>query len=261
MAISKIKCWHTSGAIFDIEKLSQKPVTLELVKKSMLKSGYRAYCLTERKAIEQSDWYANYQLNDKIFFYIEGSGLFKLVNIDLVENEFYFEKSNLPSGYKPWIFYSWQSDHNPSRSHIKSGIEAALSEINKRNPRYEIEILESTRTSDGSANIVESIQKNIDRSLYCVFDITNIVSLDSGDPNSKSYPNSNVSYELGYAQNRKKENQVLLVKKKRNSDFSNDSTPFDFDQKLRIEYTAPAELKIKIKTILINYFKEIGFID
>ena len=155
----------------------------------------------------------------------------------------------MPSGYKPWIFYSWQSDYNPSRSHIKEGIEEAVVEINSRSPRYEIEIVESTRVSDGSANIVESIQKNIDRSLYCVFDITNVCNSGS-ESESKSYPNSNVSFELGYAQNRKKDDQVLLVKRDRSDDFSNDSTPFDFDQRRREEYTAPARLKANIKTIL-----------
>ena len=256
MNITKIKAWYIPDGIYDIKQVEATPPTLELVKKSILKTGYRAYCLNDRTEIEESYWYSSFLLNDKIFFYIEGSGIYRLANFDLVEKEFYFEKSNLPAGYRPWIFYSWQSDYNPSRSHIKEGIEQARDIINNRNPKAEIEIVESTRPEDGAENIVDAIKNNIDRSLFCVFDITNIVSVGE-----KSYPNPNVVFELGYALSKKKTNQVLIVKRARQDDFANDTPPFDFAQNRRIEYTQPANGKEEIRDVIIQFFEQIGFID
>lgn len=261
MVITKVKCWHVADAIYDIEQIESQNPTLELIKKSILKTGYRAFCLSDRKDIEASDWYTSYLMNDKVFFYVEGSGVYRLVNLDLVENEFYFEKSSLPVGYKPWIFYSWQSDHNPPRGHIKDGISDAVSEINSRSPKAEVEIIESTRPEDGAGNIVNSIKDNIDRSLMAIFDATNVVSLDSKDPNSKSYPNANVAFELGYALSRKNDDQVIIVKKSRHKDFASDDAPFDFSQNRRINYEKPAQAKAAIKTAVIEYFERIGFID
>ncbi len=261
MNITKVKCWFVPDAIYDINQVESQTPTLELIKKSILKTGYRAFCLNDRPQIEQSDWYSCYLLNDKVFFYIEGSGIYRLVNLDLVENEFYFEKSNIPAGYKPWIFYSWQSDYNPSRTHIREGIDLAINAINVRNPKAVIEIVESIRPEDGAENIVDAIRHNIDRSLYSVFDITNVSSLNNADPNSKSYPNANVVLELGYSMSKKKMDQVLLVKKSRNDDFQNDLPPFDIAQNRRVEYEQPANARNQIRDIIIQYFESIGFVD
>jgi hypothetical protein len=261
MTITKVKCWFVPDAIYDINQVEAQAPTLELIKKSILKTGYRAFGLNDRPQIEKSEWYSSYLLNDKVFFYIEGSGIYKLVNLDLIENEFYFEKSNLPAGYRPWIFYSWQSDHNPSRTHIREGIDAAIEAINARNPKAEIEIVESTRPEDGAENIVDAIRNNIDRSLFCVFDVTNVSSIDAQDPNSKSYPNANVVFELGYSLSKKNMNQVVIVKKARTGDFANDHPPFDFAQNRRVEYTQAANGRNRVRDIIVQYFEQIDFID
>ena len=135
MQITRVKCWFVGDAIYDVAQVEAQPRTLDLVKKSILKTGYRAYCLTDRSEIESSEWYRLHLTSDVVIFYIEGSGLYKLANVDLVESEFYFEKSNLPAGYQPWIFYSWQSDYNPSRSHVRDAIDSAIQIINSRNPK------------------------------------------------------------------------------------------------------------------------------
>lgn len=260
MQLTRVKCWYVGDSIYDIAQVAAQSQTLDLVKKSILKTGYRAFCLTDRASIEQSEWYQLYLTSDAVVFYIEGSGLYKLANVDLVENEFYFEKSNLPSGYKPWIFYSWQSDHNSSRTHIKEGIEKAVNILNSRNPKSQIVIVDSPRPEDGAGNIVDSIKSNIDRSLMAIFDVTNVSKVVATDHASKCYPNANVVFELGYALSRKRADQVVMVKQNRNGDLGTDTTPFDFSQNRRIDYTKPADLKNKISDIIIEYFERIGFL-
>ncbi|MAH04255.1 MAG: hypothetical protein CL561_01715 [Alphaproteobacteria bacterium] len=269
MSITKVKCWYIPGAILDKDSVEKSEPTLSLVKKSMLKAGYRAYCLTDRIEIEKSAWYSDYLAGDQTYFYIEGSGVFRLVNIDLVENEFYFEKSNIPAGFKPWIFFSWQSDYNPSRSHIKDAIKKAIETINSRNPKVPVEIVESTRDEDGSGDIVEAIKKNIDRSLCCVFDITNVstvpaknVEESEQDTNVKlkDLPNANVAFELGYALCRKVDSQVFLVKKTR-EDLNEDNCPFDFDKRKRIKYNNKTEVVTQLSELIIKHFEKIGYIE
>lgn len=230
MQLTRVKCWYVGDAIYDIAQVAAQPQTLDLVKKSILKSGYRAFCLTDRAVIEQSIWYQLHLTSDTVVFYIEGSGLYKLANVDLVENEFYFEKSTLPAGYQPWIFYSWQSDYNASRGQIREGIDKAVSLLNARNPKSQLVVVESTRPEDGAENIVDAIKRNIDRSLMTVFDITNVSKVSATERTSKSYPNANVVFELGYALSRKRSDQILIVKKLRTGDLGNDATAFDFAQ-------------------------------
>ena len=260
MQLTRVKCWFVGDAIYDVAQVAAQPQTLDLIKKSILKSGYRAYCLTDRATIEQSPWYRLHLVSDAVLFYIEGSGLYKLANVDLVENEFYFEKSNLPAGYQPWIFYSWQSDHNPSRSHIREGIDQAITTLNGRNPKSRLLIVESTRPEDGAGNIVDAIKMNIDRSLMTIFDVTNVSKVSATDQNSKSYPNANVVFELGYALSRKRVDQVLMVKKVRVNDLGNDATPFDFAQNRRIDYDRPAAAKAAVSEAIVQYFERIGFL-
>ena len=260
MQITRVKCWFVGDAIYDVAQVEAQPHTLDLVKKSILKTGYRAYCLTDRSEIESSEWYRLHLTSDVVIFYIEGSGLYKLANVDLVESEFYFEKSNLPAGYQPWIFYSWQSDYNPSRSHVRDAIDSAIQIINSRNPKSQVGVVESTRPEDGAGNIVDAIKANIDRSLMTIFDITNVSRVDATQQASKCYPNANVVFELGYALSRKRADQVLMIKKNRSADLGNDSTPFDFAQNRRINYSSPSDLNRQISDTIVEYFERIGFL-
>jgi hypothetical protein len=135
---------------------------------------------------------------------IDGSGLYRLINIDLSDNEMYFEKSNLQIGYKPWIFYSWQGDYNTSRSHIK----------------------------------------------------------DENNAVTKAYPNPNVIFELSLSFQRKKPNQIIMVKQNRQGDFSNhDDVPFDISHNRFVKYDDPPKLKEDIKENLISALKNIGIIE
>jgi hypothetical protein len=263
VAFNLIKCWNINSSVLEVDAIIKKEHDINLVKKSILKNGYRAFFLNTREEVETSSWYHHYLQGDKIKFYIDGSGVYKLANIDLTEKELYFEKSNLPSGYKPWIFSSWQSDYNPSRGHINQALSEAITSINSsRKPRRPLELVESIRPEDGAKDIVSAIKQNIDKSLIAVFDITNVAKVMNinEEPNvDKYYPNANVIFEVSYALQRKSENQIILVKRKRD-DINNDLVPFDFQQHRHIPYKQVKELKRELTSIISNTLEKMGSI-
>lgn len=264
---STIKCWFVADSVTDPQSLSKEQPDLALIKKSILKNGYRGFAVEEREAIEAQPWYSAFLLGEEVRFYIDGSGVYRLVNCDLTENELYFERLNVPVGFRPWIFYGWQSDWNPSRSDVKEALEASVNHINgSLSPRQTLSIVESTRDEDGARSIVEAIKQNIDRSMLAVFDVTNVsrvvrngTSADTAS-DEKHYPNANVVFELSYALARKRSDQIILVKKSRKVDFGGDHVPFDFEQNRRIDYDKPANLKKDLKELLVRYFRRIAFI-
>ena len=56
MKPSVVKCWRVTSAVCDFEQISTQKPELQLVKRSILKNGYRAYCLNDRGEIEQKQW-------------------------------------------------------------------------------------------------------------------------------------------------------------------------------------------------------------
>ena len=263
-----IKCWQVSDAITDPQTLTGTTPNLSVVKKSILKHGYRGYVIGERDAIESQPWYAGFLLGDEVRFYIDGSGVYRLVNCDLTDNEVYFERLNVPIGFKPWVFYSWQSDFNPSRSHIKDALTEAIKHINSAlSPRQPLELVESTRAEDGAKDIVEAIKKNIDQSMIAIFDVTNVAQVSiKGDgketaTDQKCYPNANVIFELSYALSKKRLDQVILVEKSRKDEFKADAVPFDFEHNKRIDYDKSSKIAKDLREILIGYFKRCNFIQ
>lgn len=258
-----VDCWHIETSVFDLEDVSKNDPDLRLIKKSVLKKGYRAHFTNDQKEIEKAEFYKSYLLGINQLFYIKGSGVYILANIDLTDNELYFEKYNLPTGYDPSIFYSWQSDYNPSRSHIKDAIANTIDDINdNHSPTSEIQIIESTRLEDGSDDIVEAIKRNIDRSLLCVFDITNVATVSEKDSNDlvKVYPNANVVFEMSYALQRKRGSQIILVKKKRD-DFSIDEVPFDFSRNRHLPYKKPSNLSNALDEIVKKNLRSLRIIQ
>ena len=254
-----IRCWHITDGSAEPSLIEKEAPTLRIFKKSILKTGYRAFASDERKEIENQPWYREFLLGDEIRFYIDGTGFYRLVNCDLVDNELYFERLNLPVGHKPWIFYSWQSDHNSSRTDIEDALKGAIEHINENlNPRQPLELVAATRPEDGADDIVKAIKANLDKCLFAVFDITSVARVSDND--GKCYPNANVVFELSYTMARKKPDQVLLVKRKR-ADFSQDKVPFDFEHLKRADYDAPAKLRKDVLSILKGYLERLNYIQ
>lgn len=254
-----VRCWHIAEAIIEPEQVAATPHSFTVIKKSILKNGYRGYAIEDRSVIEAQDWHTPFLLGDEVRFYLDGSGVYRLVNCDLIDNELYFERLQLPIGYEPWIFYSWQSDHNPSRSKIADALKKAVEHINENlQPRRPLEIVESLREQDGAEDIGAAIKKNLDRCLMAIFDITNVSAV--GGEAGKHYPNANVVFEMSYALSRKRADQVLLLKQDR-EDLEPDEVPFDFRQHRREGVGQPAQLAKKIQQIMVKYLRRQNYLS
>lgn len=269
-----VKCWYMPSVSADPAVLQKAEPTLQLVKKSILKNGYRAFSIQDRAVLEKQDWYPLFMGGSEVCFCIDGSGVYRLVNFDCVDNEFYFERMNVPVGHKPWVFYSWQSDFGTSRNEIKEALKEAIKYVNDNlKPRQPLELVESTRPEDGAKDIVAAIKENIARSLIAFFDITNVAQVkgegkgeaaekaDKAKAKAKSYPNANVVFEMSYALHKKQIAQIVLVKKGRKDDLNMDGVPFDFQQNRRLDYAKPDKVKKEVKDILIAYLRSINFVQ
>jgi len=265
MKFNPINCWLLSSEILNLDSLEFDKVDLKIIKKSILKNGYRAFLLEDTETTKKKSWYSDFLIGHEVRVYIEGSGIYKVANIDLSDNEIYFEKINIPIGYKPWLFFSWQSDYNCSRSIIKDVLDEICEDINANfSPKQPIEIVAPMRDEDGSDNILLSLKKNIDLSLMFIADVSNVGQVisksDEGkDTTSKSIPNPNVVFELSYSYLRKRQDQIILLKRKR-SDFVPDDLPFDFAQNRIISFTSKSTLKTALDKSIKGYLQRINFI-
>lgn len=116
--------------------------------------------------------------------------------VDLTSRSRSDEELSLPSDLT--IFYSWQSDlpNKTNRSLIEDSLEIAVKKIGQDSSIKIVPRLDKdTAGVPGSPNIATIILDKIDRSFLVVSDVSII---NDGDK-SRSTPNPNVLYELGYA--------------------------------------------------------------
>lgn len=261
MKFNPINCWLLNSEIANIDIIRSNERDVQIIKKSILKNGYRAFLLDNKDVVETKQWYLDFLIGNEIKVYIDGSGIYKIANIDLSDNEIYFEKLNIPIGYKPWIFFSWQSDYNGSRTIIKEVLDEICADINLNcNPKQNIEIVAPLRDEDGAGNIIDRLKKNIDLSLMIISDVTNVGQItDEQSTIVKNIPNPNVIFELSYGFTRKRTDQIIVVKRKR-TELNPDTLPFDFAQNRVTEFTSKSDLKNKLESIIKGYLKRINFI-
>ena len=264
MKFTTINCWLLTSEIANIDTIRSNDKDMQIIKKTILKNGYRAFLLDNKDVVEAKEWYLDFLIGKEIRVYIDGSGVYKIANIDLSDNEIYFEKLNIPIGYKPWLFFSWQSDYKASRKIVREVLDEICKDINDNfKPKQPIEILSPLREEDGAGNIVDSLKKNIDLSLMVISDVTNVGQVTEMQNEQsaimKNIPNPNVVFELSYSFVRKKIDQIIIVKQKR-KDLNPDTLPFDFAQNRVTEFTDKKDLRKTLDGIIKNYLKRINFI-
>lgn len=269
------KVWYIEEAIVDLAAIEERDVTFEIRTKSVLKNGYRALCLQDSSVIRNAAWYKEFLQRRNPKFLIDGSGVYRLVNLDVAEGELYFERANIPIGFQPTIFYSWQSDFNASRSSIREELERIVEQVNGMNPIQQLQpLLQPTRDGDGAVDLEGSIKANIERSILAVFDVTNIALVnpalnrgaggggeevqDAGEL-QKAIPNPNVMFELSYALARKDPRQIIIVKQTR-KDFGDDAAPFDIRQIRTIKGANPASLKQLVGNAVLVALRQLRFL-
>lgn len=261
MKYNPIKCWIVNDEIFESEVVTNSQPDFQILKKSILKRGFRGFLIDSRETIEKSQWYKDFLIGQDVKINLDGSGVYQVVNLDLSENEIYFERLNIPIGYQPWVFYCWQSDLPEVNSMIQKTLQKVIEDINKtRNPNRPLELKNAPdMTVAGAGNIVEKLKSDINQSLIFVADLTNtsIVTNEEKKTKEKWHPNSNVVFEMSYALVKKMKEQVILLKKVRDEDSEN-LTPFDLYQNRAHFFTSEEELEKKLSAAMIKTLEEIG---
>ncbi|MEM9150865.1 MAG: hypothetical protein AAGB19_10480, partial [Cyanobacteria bacterium P01_F01_bin.3] len=172
MAIIALKAWYLSS-YEPIRELEKRSHDLRLAKNSLLKSALRADFLEDIEDVKQADWFQQYLEGDQVEFYIEGSGVYAIANIDLISHEIYFAKQDSLSNLDPTIFLSYQTEYSESSDLLRETIEAFIKKFNNKS-RLPLKLLESNRLSQGAVKINSTLMRQLRRSLLYIADGTPI---------------------------------------------------------------------------------------
>ncbi|MGF1489538.1 MAG: hypothetical protein ACFBSE_20810 [Prochloraceae cyanobacterium] len=252
MAIVALRAWYLEE-YEPIEEVIKWPHDLRLSRNSLLKTGLRADFLNEREEIEKSPWFKRYLQGEIIKFYIEGSGGYKISNIDLISQEIYFTKTPISAWLEPIIFFSHQEEYPRATEMLRESLAKTVAQINQRS-RIEITIVESIRPTNSPWR-PSSIQKSqISQSLLFVADGTSVGSI-LVDKEARSLLSPHVCLEMGYAEATKSNGQILLVKMARSQHDSNYPLELPAHQQLEYQNTSQLQktLPIAIENLLIRF--------
>lgn len=214
------------------EKELEKKKSFLVQKKSLLKGGFRGFLLDSPGKFKEEEWFKKLQCNENVEFFIEGSGVYRLVNADLTEGELYFEKSQTPVYSKKCIFVDMPFDKK-----FKNVLLKSLQD--RFGTRIIIDTIEAYTKGKGSVKLDDKIFKTIRSSLLFIADITPL-SFKTEENDSKWLANSNVMLELGYAMAVKQNANILItynesVLPRKNKDKI--SIPFDIQSYRYKSYT------------------------
>lgn len=206
MAIIALQAWYLKQ-YEPLEQVLTKPADLRLSRNSLLKSALRADFLDDRRQVSSSEWFKRYLEGEVVEFYIEGSGGYKIANIDLVSQEIYFTKQELTAVLEPMIFCSWQSQA------LGEALTTAIHQLNERS-RLPLSLEMAQRPAKDPLRISDSQLRSLRKSLLVIADITPINIIRQGEE-SLLLPHPLVCLEIGYALPIKRPKQILLVQQER----------------------------------------------
>ena len=236
MAIIALKAWYLSN-YEPIRELEKRSHDLRLAKNSLLKSALRADFLEDIEEVKQAEWFQQYLEGDQVEFYVEGSGVYAIANIDLISHEIYFAKQDSLANLDPTIFLSYQTEYTDSSDLLRDALEAFIKKFNNKS-RLPLKLVESNRLSHGAVKINSNLMRQIRRSLLYIADGTPIHSIDGTPP--QLVPSPKVCVEMGYALQAKRPEQIILAQMER-SDMPG-QFPFDTPTRNRLSFTKKSEL-------------------
>ena len=238
MAIIALKAWYLER-YEPIKTLIKKPCTLRLSRNSLLKTGLRADFLDDRIEVEASTWFQLYLEGRNIEFYIQGSGSYKVSNIDLVSQEIYFTKCSSISGLEPVIYYAPQKHNQAAHDGITSALENIIANLSSKS-RIPLTLEVTPRTSESPLRLSSSQFRKITKSLLLIADITPVSSI-SGENQSSLLIDPNVCIELGYGIQSKDNGQILLLNME-NKDMDG-VMPFDMAGYRQLSFNTPSQVE------------------
>ena len=244
MAIIALKAWYLSD-YEPIRDLEQRPHDLRLAKNSLLKSALRADFLEDIEEVKQAEWFQRYLEGDRVEFYIEGSGIYAIANIDLISHEIYFAKQDSLSNLDPTIFFSYQTEYTDSSDLLRDALEAFIKKFNNKS-RLPISLVESNRLSQGAVKINSNLMRQVRRSLLFIADGTPIHTIDGTPP--QLVPSPKVCVEMGYALQSKRPEQLILAQMERQD--MPGQFPFDTPTRNRLSFEKKSELTKALPELL-----------
>lgn len=247
MAIIALKAWYLEQ-YEPIREIIKRPHDLRLSRNSLLKSGLRADFLNDVDEVQASSWFERYLVGDAIEFYIEGSGGYTIANIDLLSQEIYFTKQDVPALLDPVIFLSPQLDYAPAQDAIAAVLEKALTKINKRS-RTPLSLEVAPRSPKDPLRLGRHKLRQIEKSLLYIADITAIASAEH-----QSILSPVVSVELGYAIHAKRSGQILLLNMERDLG----AAPYDLPGYQRLTFENQAGLQETLPELLNAQLKRLS---
>ena len=129
MAIIALRGWYIER-YEPLSELRKRPHDIRLSRNSLLKAGLRADFLEEREEIEQAEWFNRYLAGEAVEFYIEGSGSYRIANIDLSSHEIYFTKQEGSAYLDPKIFLSVSEGEYGAQ--LQEALEEYIRQVNRR---------------------------------------------------------------------------------------------------------------------------------
>jgi hypothetical protein len=244
MAIIALKAWYLRE-YEPIRELEKRPQDLRLSKSSLLKSGLRADFLDDAAIVKESEWFQRYLQGEPVEFYIEGSGGYRIANVDLISHELYFVKQEVLTHLDPTIFFCYQTEYEESSLILRDELMAALTTLNKRS-RIPLKLEESHRPGDTPLRLSSTLLRKLRRSLLFVADGTTILSM--GTHPAQLFPSPKVCVELGYALQCKRSEQLLVVQMERKD--VPGQFPFDLTLEQKLVFQSQKELnKLLLPTL------------
>ncbi|PHJ57417.1 hypothetical protein VF14_24835 [Nostoc linckia z18] len=245
MSIIALRAWYLQD-YEPIPELEKRPPDIRLSKKSLLRSALRADFLEESDEIKKSIWFGRYLEGEDIEFYIEGSGGYRVANIDLISHEIYFTKQALLAQLDPTIFFSYQTEYAAASDVLREELRKSLETLNLRS-RLPLTLVESSRPSDATLRINRTMMRKIRKSLLFIADTTPITTIDVKE-SVQLIPSPNVCIEIGYAIQSKRSEQILLAQMQR-PNFEG-QVPFDLPIQQILQFQDIKQLnKILTRTI------------
>jgi len=143
------------------------------------------------------------------------------------------------------LFYSWQSDIPDNTKLIRRVLRKVCDEL-------DIEYTEDTRNETGAEHIIDIIQRKISNSNIFVGDIT----ITGSTPANKPQINSNVAYELGYAEAKLSRNQLLLVYNEAYGNYQD--IPFDLGKRMITTFNINSNKTIEQKRLYSDLYRKLS---
>ncbi len=257
MAIIVLKAWYLDS-VFAVAQVQGIEPDLRLSRTGLLKTGMRADFLDEVDRVKQSQWFQRYLEGELIEFYIEGSGVYSISNLDLISREMYFNKRNTLVYRDPSLFFCGQSLYPDSTQVISKALNQIVETINRKHDPISLLTLEQSIESAVATTIDAALIRKIKQSLLVVADVTPIAQLDQSDHLKVPLPSPQVCLELGYALQTKRAEDIFMIHIQR--DHQGGRFPFEIENSSYVMAKDSKTLQQQLLNPILRHLQRSKFI-